>query len=125
MRCAGMDAGVGQVRGHQPQCPLLAGHVAVISGGAGAIGAATAQAFFDEGAAIVLLDLNIGLAEEIASSIGGLSIACDITDAASVNATFDTICKTYGGVDILVSGTTIFKSNKGNIKKNIEILKKN
>ena len=29
------------------------------------------------------------------------------------------------GADILVSGTTIFKSNKGNIKKNIEILKKN
>ena len=29
------------------------------------------------------------------------------------------------GADILVSGTTIFKSNKGNIKKNIEILKSN
>jgi len=85
------------------QDPPLAGHVAVISGGAGAIGAATAQAFFDEGTAIVLLDLNVGLAEEIAAGMGGLGLACDITDAASVNATFDTICRSFGGVDIVVS----------------------
>ena len=81
----------------------LAGHVVVISGGAGAIGAATAQAFFEEGAAIFLLDLDGSPVEEVATSVNGKSIVCDITDTTSVNAVFRTICKTYGGIDILIS----------------------
>jgi len=35
--------------------------------------------------------------------MGGIGLECDVTDFASVTAIFDTICKTYGGIDILVS----------------------
>ncbi|MGV8935832.1 MAG: bifunctional aldolase/short-chain dehydrogenase [Allorhizobium sp.] len=81
------------------------GQVAVITGGAGAIGAATARAFAREGAHVVVLDLDAGKAAEVAKTIGNQSIGigCDVTDPASVRAAFDRAVATYGGVDILVS----------------------
>ena len=79
----------------------LAGHVAVISGGAGAIGAATAAAFAADGAAVAVLDLDGDRAT--AAAFGGLGLACDVTDPASVEAAFARICETFGGVDIIVS----------------------
>jgi NAD(P)-dependent dehydrogenase (short-subunit alcohol dehydrogenase family) len=80
----------------------LAGHVAVISGGAGAIGAATAAAFAADGAAVAVLDLD-GDRATAAAAFGGLGLACDVTDPASVEAAFARICETFGGVDIIVS----------------------
>jgi rhamnose utilization protein RhaD (predicted bifunctional aldolase and dehydrogenase)/NAD(P)-dependent dehydrogenase (short-subunit alcohol dehydrogenase family) len=81
------------------------GQVAVVTGGAGAIGAATAKAFARDGAHVVVLDLDGGKAAEVAKSIGNQSIglACDVTDPASVRAAFDAALTTYGGVDIVVS----------------------
>jgi rhamnose utilization protein RhaD (predicted bifunctional aldolase and dehydrogenase)/NAD(P)-dependent dehydrogenase (short-subunit alcohol dehydrogenase family) len=83
----------------------LAGQVVVISGGAGAIGAATAREFAAAGAALALLDLDGGKAQEIAGKFAaaGLGLACDVTDEGSVQATFTRVCETFGGVDILIS----------------------
>jgi rhamnose utilization protein RhaD (predicted bifunctional aldolase and dehydrogenase)/NAD(P)-dependent dehydrogenase (short-subunit alcohol dehydrogenase family) len=83
----------------------LAGQVAVISGGAGAIGAATGRAFAEAGAAVALLDMDGARAAEIASEFGsaGLGLACDVTDAGDVAAAFGAVCAAFGGVDILVS----------------------
>jgi NAD(P)-dependent dehydrogenase (short-subunit alcohol dehydrogenase family) len=88
--------------GREPSPPLV-GHVAVISGGAGAIGAATARAFATEGAAVVVLDLDGEQAASVAQGFGGIGIACDVTDADSVSEAFAQICRVHGGVDILVS----------------------
>jgi rhamnose utilization protein RhaD (predicted bifunctional aldolase and dehydrogenase)/NAD(P)-dependent dehydrogenase (short-subunit alcohol dehydrogenase family) len=81
------------------------GQVAVVTGGAGAIGAATAKAFAREGAHVVVLDLDGDRAAVVAKSIGNQSIglACDVTDVASVRAAFDAAVTTYGGVDIVIS----------------------
>ena len=86
------------------QAPL-AGQVVVISGGAGAIGAATAREFAAAGAALAVLDLDGGKAEEIAGefSAAGLGLACDVTDEDSVAAAFKLVCEAFGGVDILIS----------------------
>ena len=83
----------------------LAGQVAVISGGAGAIGAATAREFAAAGAAIALLDMDRAKAREVAAEFApaGLGIACDVTEARSVEAAFAEVCAQFGGVDILVS----------------------
>jgi rhamnose utilization protein RhaD (predicted bifunctional aldolase and dehydrogenase)/NAD(P)-dependent dehydrogenase (short-subunit alcohol dehydrogenase family) len=81
----------------------LAGQVAVITGGAGAIGSATARAFATAGAAVALLDLNLKAAQEQAKALGGLALACDVTDTASVNAAFAQVVAAFGGVDITVS----------------------
>jgi rhamnose utilization protein RhaD (predicted bifunctional aldolase and dehydrogenase)/NAD(P)-dependent dehydrogenase (short-subunit alcohol dehydrogenase family) len=81
----------------------LAGQVAVVTGGAGAIGAATAKLFKENGAELAVLDLDGEAATKTGKALGGLGLACDVTDTASVRAAFDRIVQTYGGVDILVS----------------------
>lgn len=44
--------------------------------------------------------------------IGGLALACDVTDPASVDAAFDAVCERYGGVDIVVSNAGAAWSGK-------------
>lgn len=80
----------------------LAGQVAAITGGAGAIGVATARAFVAEGAEVVVLDRNAEAALAVARSTKGLGIACDLTDPAAVTAAFEQIVAQYGGLDMLV-----------------------
>jgi rhamnose utilization protein RhaD (predicted bifunctional aldolase and dehydrogenase)/NAD(P)-dependent dehydrogenase (short-subunit alcohol dehydrogenase family) len=90
--------------GARPRLPL-AGQAAVVTGAGGAIGAATARAFAEAGAAVALLDIDLKAAQQNAQTIGGavLALACDVTDAASVQAAFDAAVAAFGGVDILVS----------------------
>ncbi|MHA1524042.1 MAG: SDR family oxidoreductase, partial [Alphaproteobacteria bacterium] len=90
--------------GKGTQLPL-ARQIAVITGGAGAIGAATARLFAQNGAQVAVLDLDGDAALAVAKKIGGqaLGLACDVTDATSVRAAFDAICAAFGGVDIVVS----------------------
>ncbi len=79
--------------------PRLARHIAVVTGGASGIGAATARAFAKEGAEVAILD------RDIAKAGGGrmLAIECDVTEAAQVREAFDRVAETFGGVDIVVS----------------------
>lgn len=83
----------------------LAGQVAVITGGGGAIGAATAKLFAEHGAEVAILDIDGDAAQAVADTIGGhaLALACDVTDPTAIDATFALICETFGGLDILVS----------------------
>jgi rhamnose utilization protein RhaD (predicted bifunctional aldolase and dehydrogenase)/NAD(P)-dependent dehydrogenase (short-subunit alcohol dehydrogenase family) len=83
----------------------LAGHVAVITGAAGAIGFATAKAFAAAGAEVALLDVDKTAAQAKARAIGGaaLGLRCDVTDAVSVRNAFARVTSAFGGVDIVVS----------------------
>ena len=83
----------------------LAGCVAVVTGGGGAIGAATCRAFAREGAAVAALDLDETAAETVAeeNGLGAVGIRCDVTDPDSVRAAFDRTCLAFGGVDVVVS----------------------
>jgi rhamnose utilization protein RhaD (predicted bifunctional aldolase and dehydrogenase)/NAD(P)-dependent dehydrogenase (short-subunit alcohol dehydrogenase family) len=81
----------------------LAGQIMAVTGGGGTIGAAIAAAFAGEGAAVVVLDRDLPAAEQVARRIKGTALACDVTDAQSVDAAFEAIVKSYGGLDILVS----------------------
>ncbi len=83
--------------------PPLQGSVCVVTGGGSGIGAATAKAFAAQGAAVAVLDLHERSAQSVADEIGGLGLACDVTDGRSVRRAFDQVCKTFGGVDIEVS----------------------
>jgi rhamnose utilization protein RhaD (predicted bifunctional aldolase and dehydrogenase)/NAD(P)-dependent dehydrogenase (short-subunit alcohol dehydrogenase family) len=74
----------------------LARRIAVVTGGASGIGAATAQAFAREGAEVVVLDRDVSEAKSLA-------IACDVTKPDEVRAAFDRIAAACGGVDIVVS----------------------
>jgi rhamnulose-1-phosphate aldolase/alcohol dehydrogenase len=83
----------------------LARQVAVITGGASGIGAATAKAMAKEGAEVAILDRDLEAAKAAAKKIGGkaLAVACDVTDPKSVRAAFDAVVSAFGGVDIVVS----------------------
>ena len=82
----------------------LAGRIAIVTGAAGAIGAATARAFAAEGAAVALLDLDAASLDATAATItGALALPCDVTDAGSVAAAFAATARHFGGVDVVVS----------------------
>ena len=83
----------------------LAGQVAVVTGGAGTIGFATARAMSGAGAEVVLLDIQ-GV-RAAAQRLGGaaLGVECDVTDPLAVRRAFDRIAEHFGGVDIVVSNS--------------------
>src|SRR5439155_19828942 len=83
----------------------LAGQIAVITGAAGAIGAAVAHVFAGAGAEVALLDLDERATQAKAKAIGGAALAgaCDVADPASVRAAFEVVVAAFGGVDIAVS----------------------
>lgn len=77
--------------------------IAVVTGGGSGIGEATARAMASEGAVVAVLDRDGKAAEAVAASIGGLGLACDVTDAKAVSAAFGTVAAAFGGVDVVVS----------------------
>src|SRR5690606_28173547 len=83
----------------------LSGQVMLITGGAGAIGAATAKLFASQGAHVVVVDLDAAQAEATAKEAGNSSIGvgADVTDPAQVRGAFDRAVAVYGGVDIVIS----------------------
>jgi rhamnose utilization protein RhaD (predicted bifunctional aldolase and dehydrogenase)/NAD(P)-dependent dehydrogenase (short-subunit alcohol dehydrogenase family) len=83
----------------------LTGQVAVVTGAAGAIGAATAKAFAAAGAEVALLDLDESAALAKAKEVGGsaIAVACDVTNAAAVRSAFEQVVGAFGGIDIVVS----------------------
>ncbi len=81
----------------------LARHVVAITGAAGEIGRACAGAFRAAGADVALLDIDLAAAETAAVEVGGIAVACDVTDDGSVTSAFEAIALAFGGFDILVS----------------------
>jgi rhamnose utilization protein RhaD (predicted bifunctional aldolase and dehydrogenase)/NAD(P)-dependent dehydrogenase (short-subunit alcohol dehydrogenase family) len=83
----------------------LAGQIAVVTGGAGTIGLATARAMSNAGAEVALFDIDATAAQAAAKKLGGtaLGIGCDVTDRTAVRRAFDSLATHFGGVDIVVS----------------------
>jgi len=88
---------------------VFAGKVALVTGAASGIGLATAKAFRQRGAELVIVDLNPEALECASAELGGgvLSIACDVTDRNAVKRAFDAVCRRFGGLDILVSNVGV------------------
>lgn len=83
----------------------FARHIALVTGGGGAIGRATALALAAEGAEIAVLDLDQEAAAATAKLVGGRSvgIACNVTNPIDVSNAIDRVVKHFGGLDIVVS----------------------
>jgi 3-oxoacyl-[acyl-carrier protein] reductase len=85
--------------------------VALVTGAGRGIGAATAQLFAKEGAKVAVSDLDEGPAKEIAGPIGGLAIACNVSDRGQVERMVEKTVKELGGLDILVTCAGIIRDN--------------
>ncbi|TWH34764.1 MULTISPECIES: bifunctional aldolase/short-chain dehydrogenase [unclassified Aminobacter] len=92
-----------KLAGNKPK--PLTGQVTLVTGGAGAIGAATAKLFAAQGSHVVVVDLDADRAAEAAKAAGNgsIGVGADITNPVDIAAAFDKAVRTYGGVDIVVS----------------------
>lgn len=79
--------------------------IAIITGGAKGIGAGCARRLAADGATVVIADIDAAAGESLAAELGrGVSyIRTDVSQRASVEALFETVLGSYGGVDILVN----------------------
>ena len=85
----------------------LAGRVAVVTGGCSGIGLATVRRFAQEGATVVIGDLDDTRGPGIAQEVGGAYVRCDVTDKEQVDALFATANERYGSVDIAFNNAGI------------------
>jgi len=86
--------------------PPLAGRVVLITGGAGAIGLATAKAFAAKGADIFLIDLDDTALQKAIADLGAkrhAGLALDVTQDTAAARAINACVERFGGVDILVS----------------------
>lgn len=81
----------------------LTRQVAVVTGGAGGLGLAVAEALRAQGAEVALIDVDADRAESEARRLGALAVACDLTDEKAAVDAIAKVAETYGGIDILVS----------------------
>jgi rhamnulose-1-phosphate aldolase/alcohol dehydrogenase len=95
----------------------LVGKVALVTGGAGGIGAATAARLMRDGACVMLVDRDAGALDEVRLGFGKQfgkdvvrSAVCDVTDEMQVQAAFDACAREFGGLDILVANAGIASS---------------
>ncbi len=79
------------------------GQVAIITGGASGLGAATAEVLAAAGAKVALLDLNEKAAAEQAAKLGGMAAACDVADEASAQSALKKVREALGVARVLVS----------------------
>jgi len=95
----------------------MVGRIALVTGGAGGIGAATAARLLQDGACVMLADRDAEAVERVRTGFAGQfgkdvvrAVACDVTDEAQVAAAFIACAREFGGLDVLVANAGIASS---------------
>lgn len=98
----------------KPPARELAGKIAIVTGGASGIGRATARRLAEDGAHVIIFDINLEGAQKVADELNtkhgyrrGMAVRCDVTNEEVVQAAFEEVILAYGGVDIVVSNAGI------------------
>jgi NAD(P)-dependent dehydrogenase (short-subunit alcohol dehydrogenase family) len=81
----------------------IAGHAAIVTGGASGLGATTARMLAGAGAKVAVLDVNAKATAEVAIDINGIAIACDVTDGAATETALTKAAADHGLARIVVN----------------------
>jgi 3(or 17)beta-hydroxysteroid dehydrogenase len=92
----------------------LEGKVAIVTGGASGIGAATVARFVQEGARVLATDVQDALGQSVAAEAGALFMVQDVSAPEAWDQVMDKVQSEFGRLDILVNNAGIV------IGKNIE-----
>jgi NAD(P)-dependent dehydrogenase (short-subunit alcohol dehydrogenase family) len=79
----------------------LRGKVAIVTGAAGGIGAATARRMVEEGASVVLADIDGEAVARTAADLGAIAVTTDVTDEAAVAHLVEVAVEHHGRLDVL------------------------
>jgi NAD(P)-dependent dehydrogenase (short-subunit alcohol dehydrogenase family) len=92
----------------------LAGKVAIVTGAAGALGRATVEIFVEEGAEVVIADVNAERGEALAAQLGPAAAfkETDVADADAVQALVDFTVERYGGLHVMCNNAGIPSSRR-------------
>jgi rhamnulose-1-phosphate aldolase/alcohol dehydrogenase len=89
----------------------LATRIALVTGGGSGIGKAIARRLADEGACVVVADLNAANAAAVAGELGGpdkaVAVGTDVTDEEQITEAFKAALLAFGGVDLVVNNAGI------------------
>ena len=85
----------------------LDGRVAVVTGGCSGIGFATVRRFAEEGARVVVADLDDERGPAVAEEVGGRYVHCDVTVKEEVDALYAAAREAYGSVDVAFNNAGI------------------
>jgi 3-oxoacyl-[acyl-carrier protein] reductase len=87
--------------------------VAIITGAAKGIGFATAQRFAQEGAIVIIADMNLESVKGAAAQIPNAeAYAMNVTDRASIQAVVDQVMQKHGRIDILINNAGITQDDR-------------
>jgi 3-oxoacyl-[acyl-carrier protein] reductase len=81
--------------------------VAFVTGGASGLGEACARMLSARGATVVVSDIDLAKAKQVAADIGGLALRCDVTKSHDVNSAVDEAVATYGRLDVMINNAGI------------------
>ena len=93
----------------------LDGKVCVITGAGGGMGADAAVRFAEEGAEVVVADVDGAAAEVVAGEVGGFAIQVDVSDESSVQTLYAATAQRFGGIDVLYNNAGISPADDASI----------
>lgn len=85
----------------------LTGKIAIVTGGASGVGASAVKLLAEQGARVVVADLNYDKAKEVAESINGIAFKTDVSREEDMRHLVEQTCKRLGGVDILFNNAGV------------------
>ena len=90
----------------------LAGKITIVTGAAQGFGKGIAEELYKEGAVVVIADMNVPLAEQVAAEMGerAWAIGVNVSDEESVAAMVGAVVEKFGGLDIMLSNAGVVRS---------------